>query len=185
MTGAPDGKTVKPEEPGNGGSLLIISDDYNVQIKKGVSKIITIKLVLVSIWIGSCSKTVSHKSRAHASRNARVSSAFLNGVKREHQESAAKRYELSLDFNVLKSLTGRCTTPDDILGLEGIARTDGLNRLAFGNNDSRIRTDTSGHWSLSATRGAVLGAASVIGVIALTVATRPSVAAGTRSVDET
>lgn len=61
MTGAPDGKTVKREVPGNGGSLLTISDDYNIQIKKDGSEIITIKLFGAGILIGNCSKTVPSK----------------------------------------------------------------------------------------------------------------------------
>lgn len=63
-----------------GGSILIISDDYNVQSKKDGSKTITMKLVLASIWIGNCSKIVLSKSRAHASGNAWVSPASFNDV---------------------------------------------------------------------------------------------------------
>ncbi|KAF4951518.1 hypothetical protein FGADI_7402 [Fusarium gaditjirri] len=56
-------------------------------------------------------------------------------------------------------ITGRFTTPDDILAVKDLARTDGLNRLAFENNDPINHSDPSGHRSLSA----VLGAALVVG----------------------
>ena len=68
-------------------------------------------------------------------------------------------------------LVGRFTSPDDILDVKHLARSDGLNRLAFENNDPINHTDPTGNWSLSAIMGAVIGAALVVGAIALTVAT--------------
>uniref|UniRef100_A0A0D2XID8 Uncharacterized protein n=1 Tax=Fusarium oxysporum (strain Fo5176) TaxID=660025 RepID=A0A0D2XID8_FUSOF len=68
-------------------------------------------------------------------------------------------------------ITSRFTTPDDILAVKDLARTDGLNRLAFENNDPINHADPSRHWSLSAVLGVVLGAALVVGAIALTIAT--------------
>ena len=68
-------------------------------------------------------------------------------------------------------LVGRFTSPDDILDVKHLARSDGLNRLAFENNDPINHTDPSGHWSLSAIFGTVIGAALVVGAVALTIAT--------------
>ncbi|KAH7169230.1 hypothetical protein DER46DRAFT_624459 [Fusarium sp. MPI-SDFR-AT-0072] len=167
------GKTVKREEPGNGGSLLTFSDDYNVQIKKDGSKIITIKLF----------GAVPSKSSTHASGDARASAALFTDVKGNvtHRFDKTSTYESkSLDegaelYNFgsrwYDPITGRFTTPDDILAVKDLARTDGLNQLAFENNDPINHTDPSGHWSLSAVLGAVLGAALVVGAIALTIAT--------------
>ncbi|KAG7412493.1 hypothetical protein Forpe1208_v008566 [Fusarium oxysporum f. sp. rapae] len=193
MTCAPDGKTVKREEPGNGGSLLRISDDYNFQIKKDGSKIITIKLFGAGILIGNCSKTVPSKSSTHASGDARASAALFTDVKGNvtHRFKGTDGSLLETitydDFGTPKikrgaelydfgsrwydPITGRFTTPDDILAVKDLARTDGLNQLAFENNDPINHTDPSGHWSLSAVLGAVLGAALVVGAIAHTIAT--------------
>ncbi|KAF5692521.1 virulence plasmid b [Fusarium denticulatum] len=163
MTGAPDGKTVKPEEPGTGGGLLIISDDYDVQIKKDSSKMITMNLVLAN-QESTASDTSFRKTSTYESKS------FNQG---------AELY----DFGS-RSVTGRCTTPDDILAVKDLTRTGGLNRLAFGNNDSMIHTDHPGHLSLSAALGAVLDATSVFGAIAITVAIGRSAAAGTGPVKQ-
>ncbi|KAH7200342.1 hypothetical protein DER44DRAFT_813718 [Fusarium oxysporum] len=212
--GAPDGKTVKREDPGNGGSLLTISDDYNIQIKKDGSGIITFKLFGAGILIGNCSKTVPSKSSTHASGYSPSSAALSTDVKGNvtHRFKSTdgslletityddfgtprvKRVEPSdtsfdktstyesksldegaelYDFGSrwYDPITGRFTTPDDILAVKDLGRTDGLNRLAFENNDPINHADPSGHWSLSAVLGAVLGAALVVGAIALTIAT--------------
>ncbi|KAK0644080.1 hypothetical protein B0T16DRAFT_513389 [Cercophora newfieldiana] len=68
-------------------------------------------------------------------------------------------------------LVGRFTTPDDIMDVDLLIRTDGLNRYAFENNDPINRTDPTGHWSWSSILGVCLGAVLVVGAIALTVAT--------------
>ncbi|KAK2128765.1 hypothetical protein NOF04DRAFT_1346092 [Fusarium oxysporum II5] len=197
-----DGKTVKREEPENVGSLLTISDDYNIQIKKDGSEIITIKLFVPS------------KSSTHASGDSPSSAALFTDVKGNvtHRLKSTDGSLLDTitydDFGTPKikrvqpsdtsfdktstyesksldegaelynfgsrwydPITGRFTTPDDILAVKDLARTDGLNRLAFENNDPINHADPSGHWSLSAVLGAVLGAALVVGAIALTIAT--------------
>ena len=68
-------------------------------------------------------------------------------------------------------MVGRFTSPDDILDVKHLARSDGLNRLAFENNDPINHTDPFGKWSLSVIFGAVIGAALVVGAKALKVAT--------------
>ncbi|KAJ4134134.1 hypothetical protein NW765_008165 [Fusarium oxysporum] len=210
MTGVPDGKTVKREVPGNGGSLLTISDDYNIQIKKDGSEIITIKLFGAGILIGNCSKTVPSKP-AHmpldilhplplysptsketfkstdgsllktityddfgTPRIKRVQPSDTSFDKTSTYESKSLDEGTELyDFGSrwYDPITGRFTTLDDILAVKDLARTDGLNRLAFENNDPINHADPSGHWSLSAVLGVVLGAALVVGAIALTIAT--------------
>lgn len=68
-------------------------------------------------------------------------------------------------------LVGRFTAPDHVLDVKYMSRTDGLNRLAFENNDPVNHTDPTGHWSLSAILGAAIGAVAVVAAIAVTVAT--------------
>ncbi|KAK0385313.1 hypothetical protein NLU13_7789 [Sarocladium strictum] len=68
-------------------------------------------------------------------------------------------------------LVGRFTSPDDILDTAALARTDGLNRLAFENNDPINHNDPSGHWSLDSIIGAVIGAVAVGLAIGVTIAT--------------
>jgi RHS repeat-associated protein len=68
-------------------------------------------------------------------------------------------------------LVGRFTTPDDILDMDLLTRTDGLNRFAFENNDPVNHTDPTGHWSWCSITGICVGAILVTGAIALTVAT--------------
>ncbi|KAM5368536.1 hypothetical protein ACJA88_010886 [Fusarium oxysporum] len=182
MTGAPDGKTVKREVPGNGGSLLTISDDYNIQIKKDGSEIITIKLFGAGILIGNCSKTSTDGSLLKTityddfgtPRIKRVQPSDTNFDKTSTYESKSLDEGTELyDFGSrwYDPITGRFTTLDDILAVKDLARTDGLNRLAFENNDPINHADPSGHWPLSAVLGVVLGAALVVGAIALTIAT--------------
>ncbi|KAF5013307.1 hypothetical protein FDECE_686 [Fusarium decemcellulare] len=68
-------------------------------------------------------------------------------------------------------LVGRFTTADDIVDVDLLIRTDGLNRYVFENNDPINHVDPTGHWSWSAIAGVALGAVMVVGAIALTVAT--------------
>ncbi|RYC88013.1 hypothetical protein BFJ63_vAg9169 [Fusarium oxysporum f. sp. narcissi] len=195
MTGAPDGKTVKREVPGNGGSLLTISDDYNIQIKKDGSEIITIKLTHASGYSpssaalstdvkgnvthrfkstdGSLLKTITYDDFG-TPRIKRVQPSDTSFDKTSTYESKSLDEGTELyDFGSrwYDPITGRFTTPGDILAVKDLARTDGLNRLAFENNDPINHADPSGHWSLSAVLGVVLGAALVVGAIALTIAT--------------
>ncbi|RKK98898.1 hypothetical protein BFJ68_g13439 [Fusarium oxysporum] len=171
MTGAPDGKTVKREVPGNGGSLLTISDDYNIQIKKDGSEIITIKLFKSTD--GSLLKTITYDNFG-TPRIKRVQPSDTSFDKTSTYESKSLDEGTELyDFGSrwYDPITGRFTTLDDILAVKDLARTDGLNRLAFENNDPINHADPSGHWSLSAVLGVVLGAALVVGAIAHTIAT--------------
>ncbi|RKL44664.1 hypothetical protein BFJ70_g3806 [Fusarium oxysporum] len=195
MTGVPDGKTVKREVPGNGGSLLTISDDYNIQIKKDGSEIITIKLTHASGYSpssaalftdvkgnvthrfkstdGSLLKTITYDDFG-TPRIKRVQPSDTSFDKTSTYESKSLDEGTELyDFGSrwYDPITGRFTTLDDILAVKDLARTDGLNRLAFENNDPINHADPSGHWSLSAVLGVVLGAALVVGAIALTIAT--------------
>lgn len=68
-------------------------------------------------------------------------------------------------------LVGRFTTPDDILNVDLLARTDGLNRYTFENSDPVNHTDPTGHWSWCSIAGICVGAVLITGAIALTVAT--------------
>ncbi|PCD33508.1 hypothetical protein AU210_009732 [Fusarium oxysporum f. sp. radicis-cucumerinum] len=190
MTGAPDGKTVKREVPGNGGSLLTISDDYNIQIKKDGSEIITIKLPKqasthasgyspssAALFTdvkgnvthrfkstdGSLLKTITYDDFG-TPRIKRVQPSDTSFDKTSTYESKSLDEGTELyDFGSrwYDPITGRFTTLDDILAVKDLARTDGLNRLAFENNDPINHADPSGHWSLSAVLGVVLGAALV------------------------
>ncbi|KAJ4065564.1 hypothetical protein NW763_002582 [Fusarium oxysporum] len=200
MTGAPDGKTVKREDPGNGGSLLTISDDYNIQTKTDGSEIITIKLPEQASTHASgyspssaalftdVKGNVTHRFKSTdgslletityddfgTPRIKRVQPSDTSFNKTSTYESKSLNEGAELyDFGSrwYDPITGRFTTPDDILAVKDLARTDGLNRLAFENNDPINHADPSGHWSLSAVLGAVLGAALVVGAIALTIAT--------------
>ncbi|KAK2672993.1 hypothetical protein RAB80_010536 [Fusarium oxysporum f. sp. vasinfectum] len=190
MTGAPDGKTVKREDPGNGGSLLTISDDYNIQTKTDGSEIITIKLPEQASTHASgyspssaalftdVKGNVTHRFKSTdgslletityddfgTPRIKRVQPSDTSFNKTSTYESKSLNEGAELyDFGSrwYDPITGRFTTPDDILAVKDLARTDGLNRLAFENNDPINHADPSGHWSLSAVLGAVLGAALV------------------------
>ena len=44
-------------------------------------------------------------------------------------------------------LVCRFTTPDNILDVSSLMRTDGLNRYVFENNDLINNTDPTGHWT--------------------------------------
>jgi len=68
-------------------------------------------------------------------------------------------------------LAGRFATPDDILDIASLIRTDGLNRYTFENNDPINNTDPTGHWSWSAIGGIILSSALIVGAVALTVVT--------------
>ncbi|PPJ58803.1 hypothetical protein CBER1_08238 [Cercospora berteroae] len=68
-------------------------------------------------------------------------------------------------------LVGRFTTPDDILDIPSLIRTDGLNRYTFENNDPINNIDPTGHWTWSSVLGVVAGVALVVAAVALTVIT--------------
>ncbi|EOO01869.1 putative virulence plasmid b protein [Phaeoacremonium minimum UCRPA7] len=211
ITCGPDGKTVRRVMPGNGGSLLLVSDDYNERTQADGSTIITLKLFGAGTLLGSFSKTQAKTSptggqsmptalftdnKGNVTHRFRGSDASLletityddfgsptittiqggdptfDGTSTYESKRLDEPTGL-FDFGSrwYDPLVGRYTTPDDVLAVKFLARTDGLNRLAFENNDPINHTDPSGQWSLSAVLGAVLGAALVVGAIALTIAT--------------
>jgi RHS repeat-associated protein len=78
-----------------------------------------------------------------------------------------------LDFGArwYDPVLGRFTTTDNILDEASMKRVDGLNRFAFENNNPVNHVDPTGHWSLPAILGAVLGAILFVAGVALTIAT--------------
>ncbi|KAL4723827.1 hypothetical protein ACLX1H_009471 [Fusarium chlamydosporum] len=66
---------------------------------------------------------------------------------------------------------GRFTSPDDILEIDYLAKTDGLNRYVFENNDPINHIDPTGHWSWSTQLGLLAGVLLVTAAIAVTIAT--------------
>ena len=208
ITCGPDGKTVRRDDPGAAGSIVLISDDYNVRHKADGSVITTVKLFGAGMLLASFSK-VTRPSKTDQAATALFTDTKGNVTYRFKGSDGSlvesityddfgtptittaqgagpttdrtSTYESKrldsptglLDFGSrwYDPLVGRFTSPDDILDVKHLARSDGLNRLAFENNDPINHTDPSGHWSLSAIAGAVLGGLLVAGAVALTIAT--------------
>ena len=208
ITCGPDGKTVRHDKPGTAGSVVLISDDYNVQYKADGSTITTLKLFGAGILLGSFSKVTGANVTKQAAtvlftdtkgnvtyRFKGSDASLIESITYDDfgtptittaqavdlTSDRTSTYESKrldnltglLDFGSrwYDPLVGRFTSPDDILDVKHLARSDGLNRLAFENNDPINHNDPSGNWSLSAKFGLAIGVALVVGAVALTIAT--------------
>ena len=68
-------------------------------------------------------------------------------------------------------LVGRFITPDTILTIGSLIRTDGLNRYVFENNDPINNVDPTGHWSWSGVLGTVVSVGLIVAALGVSVAT--------------
>ena len=66
ITCGPDGKTVRRVEPSTAGSIVLISDDYNVRHKADGSTITPVKLFGAGMLLGSVSKSAGAKRTEQA-----------------------------------------------------------------------------------------------------------------------
>ncbi|KAF2010705.1 hypothetical protein BU24DRAFT_444016 [Aaosphaeria arxii CBS 175.79] len=206
ITSGPDDKSVIREEPNNGGTTLMVGEDYSVRAQADGSKITTLKLMSdpKDDATPSSSDKPNKKDAARA-----VFTDSKGNVKYKFRGSdgsrlqtityddfgapticpvqadgptadmtatfESKKLDLStqlLDFGSrwYDPLVGRFTSPDDILDVKLLAKTHGLNRMAFENNDPINNTDPTGQFSLSAIFGTIIGGLMVGAAIFATVA---------------
>ncbi|KAL5589469.1 hypothetical protein FOVSG1_011336 [Fusarium oxysporum f. sp. vasinfectum] len=68
-------------------------------------------------------------------------------------------------------LVCRFATPDNVLDLASMLKSDGTNRLCFENNDPINNTDPTGHWTWSSILGVVVGALLIVAAVSVIIAT--------------
>ena len=111
ITCGPDGKTVRKDEPRTAGSIVLISDDYNVRYKADGSTITTVKLFGAGTLLGSFSKVTKANETTQAATvlfndtKGKVTYRFNGSVRLQGR----RRMSLNIiDANVLIAMKKAC-----------------------------------------------------------------------------